>query len=137
MRKEGCESSSTSTVIFKGLLRTYFPDFQKNEILRFTRLFSSIAKPTIRNQIWWTSRTFRRDAADADKNESESVLDAENEEDYSINHELKDRSKWIKIGLPPEKECCQRDDYVSHLFKKRRNKSRFAVNQPHFVCIEI
>nr|CAD2145828.1 unnamed protein product [Meloidogyne enterolobii] len=36
-----------------------FPDFDHNGILRFSRLFSN-TKPSLKEQIWWTSRTFKK-----------------------------------------------------------------------------
>ncbi|KAL3087271.1 hypothetical protein niasHT_020534 [Heterodera trifolii] len=41
--------------------KRFFPDFEQDGILRFSRVFASNSKPTLKNQIWWTSRTFRKD----------------------------------------------------------------------------
>ncbi|KAI1718220.1 bromodomain-containing protein [Ditylenchus destructor] len=75
--------------------RRYFPDYQPSGDLRFSRLFAANSKPTLRNQIWWLSKTFN-------KHPPKSSEAPENE--------LAESSLKLNIDAVPKYEDCMPDD---------------------------
>uniref|UniRef100_A0A914H2H9 Bromo domain-containing protein n=1 Tax=Globodera rostochiensis TaxID=31243 RepID=A0A914H2H9_GLORO len=118
--------------------KRFFPDFEQDGILRFSRVFASNTKPTMKNQIWWTSRTFKRDnkkaaAAPTSDDKCAQVEEAaaistirrpdaegqrgdgeklEKEEAEQSQATEEEEDPWaLRFGPPPKKEDCCTDEY--------------------------
>jgi hypothetical protein len=124
--------------------RKFFPDFEQGGKLRFSRIFAN-AKPTMKEQIWFTSRTFnkKRRAETAKQKQSaeeEELAAIESLKQSKIAHsadkpgtstegggrmfgenevEGKDDSPpsgWdFRLGDLPKKEDCCTDEYVMEM----------------------
>uniref|UniRef100_A0A915DXT9 Uncharacterized protein n=1 Tax=Ditylenchus dipsaci TaxID=166011 RepID=A0A915DXT9_9BILA len=87
--------------------RRYFPDYKPNETLRFSRVFAANSKPTLRNQIWWTSKTFNKNSQKSKSIAAVQETDAPADEVISGL----DQNWKLKIGRAPKPEECVTDDY--------------------------
>ncbi|KAI1731322.1 bromodomain-containing protein [Ditylenchus destructor] len=75
--------------------RRYFPDYQPSGDLRFSRLFAANSKPTLRNQIWWLSKTFNKHPPKASE---------------TPENELAESSLKLNIDAVPKYDDCMPDD---------------------------
>jgi hypothetical protein len=69
------------------------------------------------NQIWWASKTFRKDvgmdAADKPSTSNSNHVKEEEIPEKASDHEEKlELSKWLTVGPPPKPDDCKKDNYV-------------------------
>lgn len=94
---------------FEPAFRRYFPDFKHNGILRFSRVFAANSRPTLHNQIWWPSKTFRKDSGAPPKRaESDEKTNGEADEKVVIAR----KEFCLDIAETPKVDECAPDDAV-------------------------
>lgn len=77
--------------------------------MRFSRIFESNLKSTYKNQIWWPSKTFKKEG-NSNKNVEETI----NKTESLLSDKLK-----LNIGSPPKIEDCMIDERVSVILIKK------------------
>ncbi|VDN01342.1 unnamed protein product [Thelazia callipaeda] len=100
--------------------RQFFPDFSRNKVLRFSRLFGANIKSSSRTKIWWPSKTFQPNSPK--RNESEKTIGVSS---LCIGEPgvCKDPAEIPKVstemygpelifGNPPHREECVVDDKI-------------------------
>lgn len=95
------------------IFRQYFPHFKTESILRFSRVFASNCKPTYRNQIWWTSKTFNKEGNN--KVICENVENGTTLKGAPTSASISDKFT-LDIGSPPRVENCMFDERVYFFF---------------------
>uniref|UniRef100_A0AAF5PPD9 Bromodomain containing protein n=1 Tax=Wuchereria bancrofti TaxID=6293 RepID=A0AAF5PPD9_WUCBA len=99
--------------------RQFFPDYSRNKILRFSRLFGTNIKSSSRTRIWWPSKTFRPDSPRQEENETVGAVSVEGSQVFRKPTELAKTSQSTEtygtkliFGDPPASEDCLMDDEI-------------------------
>ncbi|VBB26358.1 unnamed protein product [Acanthocheilonema viteae] len=99
--------------------KRFFPDYSRNKVLRFSRLFGANIKSSSRTRIWWPSKTFRPNSPRQEEDEAVGVTSAEKPHVFKKPTELVETSQSIEtygpklmFGDPPAPEDCLVDDEI-------------------------
>uniref|UniRef100_A0A158Q7Y4 DUF3591 domain-containing protein n=1 Tax=Elaeophora elaphi TaxID=1147741 RepID=A0A158Q7Y4_9BILA len=99
--------------------RRFFPDYSRNKVLRFSRLFGANIKSSSRTRIWWPSKTFRPNSPRQEEDEAVEAISAEEPQIFKRPAELAETSQPVEtygpkliFGDPPAPENCLVDDEV-------------------------
>ncbi|VDK86505.1 unnamed protein product [Litomosoides sigmodontis] len=99
--------------------RQFFPDYSRNKVLRFSRLFGSNIKSSSRTRIWWPSKTFRPNSPEQ---EGDETVGPTGTEEPRVFKRLTEQAETLQsVGTygpklifedPPTAEDCLVDDEI-------------------------
>ncbi|VDK77693.1 unnamed protein product [Onchocerca ochengi] len=89
--------------------RRFFPDYSRNKILRFSRLFGANINSSSRTRIWWPSKTFRPNSP---RQEDDETVAATAGKLLKTSHSIEMYGPKLLFADPPAPEDCIVDDEV-------------------------